>query len=167
MNSTATVPSATTAKMSADLGTLITTVTKLLQEEKPQQAIEILHQSRLNSPWVANAIAVCYLRLEQPRIAVDIYRSLVLGPGGITLRRDAPCVLKTNYATALLLLNKVGGCLSILRDLNEHDHPAVSRLRNALAQSLRDLSLWRRFWWYLGSELPGPVALDFPAGDLQ
>src|SRR5262249_53079021 len=111
---------------------LLSRVDKLLREGQPERALEIISRSKINSPWVMNAAAVCQLRLGNAKVAVDALRGLVLASGGLILRKDIPAAFKTNYATALLAMDNPGGCLDVLAELGDEDHPGVHRLRAAV-----------------------------------
>jgi hypothetical protein len=110
---------------------------------------------------------VCQLRLGNARAALDTFRGLVLGAGGILLRKDDPAVLKTNYAVALLLTGNMGGCQSVLEEVKEEEHPAVGKLKAALRRWSQSLTLMERINWYMGGQPDRPVMLDFPPGDLE
>ena len=145
---------------------LLQKVEQVLQAEGPEKAFELLARSKDNSPWVTNARGVCLLRLGEAARAVDLFRGLVLGAGGLCLRQDVPTVFKTNFATALLLTGNLAGFLSALGDTHDKEHPAVQRLGAALGRWRAGLSFWEKVRWYLGGEVGRPVTLDFPPGDL-
>src|SRR5687767_13405802 len=101
--------SAWPAQQAAALGR----VAELLGRDGPQAALDYLDRSKDTSAWLANARAVCLLRLGQPQRALDVLRGLALGGIG-GLKADAPTVFKTNYATAQLLTGNVTGCVVTL-----------------------------------------------------
>jgi hypothetical protein len=109
---------------------------------------------------------VCLLRLGNAQRAIELFRGLVLGPGGLVLRRDVPTAFKTNFATALLMDGNVAGCTSVLASLREEDHPAVRKLRAAVRRWQEAMSLWERVCWHFGSPPNRPVELGFEPGDL-
>jgi hypothetical protein len=146
---------------------LLGKVDKLLREGQPERALEIISRAKINSPWVTNAAAVCQLRLGNAKVAVDVFRGLVLASGGLILRQDIPAAFKTNYATALLAMNNLGGCLSVLAELRDEEHPGALRLRAAVQRWKQGLSLWQKIQWYTGGEPACLVTLDFPPGDLE
>ena len=121
----------------------------------------------MNSAWATNALGVCQLRLGNAKVAVDVFRGLALAAGGILLRNDVPAVFKTNYATALLAADNMGGCLSVLAEVREEEHLAIGKLRVAIQRWKESLTLWQKINWYLGGQPDRPVALDFPLGDLE
>src|SRR5262245_47553783 len=106
-----TVPSRSANTASDDV---LAQVGALLEDKQAYDALALLGRLKPASIWTTNAIGVCQLRLGNAQIAVDVFRGLVLAPGGIIVRDEAPTVFKTNYATALLANRNVHGCLSIL-----------------------------------------------------
>jgi hypothetical protein len=135
-----------------------------LRAGRTKQALETLQRANMTSPWMANALGVCHLREGQTQAAVDTFRRLTVE--GLNLRKDAPIVFKVNFATALLLSGNMAGCFSTLEEIRGVEHPAVERLRAALATWKQNLTLWERINWYMGSEPGRPVVID-PPGDLR
>ena len=76
-----------------------------------------------------------------------------------------PAVVKTNYATAVLLSDKIDGCESILSQLNGEETPASAGLMAAISRWKHDLSLFQRLQRIWGT-LSLKVSLDFPPGDV-
>jgi hypothetical protein len=146
---------------------LLGKVDRLLQEGQPEKALELIVRAKVNSPWATNAQGVCQLRLGNARVAVDVFRGLVLAAGGVLLRTDVPAVFKTNYATALLAADNMAGYLSVLAELREEEHPAIEKLRAAIRRWKESLTLWQRITWYMGGQPNRPLVLDFPLGDLE
>src|SRR5262249_51595959 len=145
---------------------LLGEVSKLLGEGQTERALDVAARARVPSAWVTNALGVCRLRLRNPRLAVDLFRGLVLG-GGVVPRQDVPAVFKTNYATALLLSGNIAGGLRALDEVRDEQCPAVGRLREAVRRWERNLTFWQRVNWWLGGEPDRLLTLDFPPGDLQ
>jgi hypothetical protein len=146
---------------------LLPRVQKLLHEDRPAKALELIARAKTTSPWAKNAVGVCQLRLGNAKAALDVLRGLVLGAGGIEVRGDVPAVFKTNFAAALLLSGNLSGCVSVLEEVGRDAHPAVGRLQAAIKRWKRSLTFWQKANWYLGGQPEIPVALDFPPGDLE
>jgi hypothetical protein len=146
---------------------LLTKAEQLLQGSEPKKALDLIARAKINSPWVTNALGVCQPCLGNAKVAVDAFRGLVLGPGGIHLRSDVPAVFKTNFAVALLMADNMGGCLSALAEVKEEEHPAVGKLTAAIERWKKSLTLWARLNWYIGGQPDRPVVLDFQPGDLE
>lgn len=142
-------------------------VENFLQEGRPEEALELFSRNKLKSSWVTNANGVCLLRLDRAQQAVNLFRGLALSPGVVTLRTDAPNVFKTNFAAALLASNNVGGCLSVLHEINDEQNPVVQRLRAAIQLYRKRLPFWKRVQWLMGMPPDGSVTLDFPLGGLE
>ncbi|HUW83548.1 MAG TPA: hypothetical protein VMZ31_12215 [Phycisphaerae bacterium] len=143
-------------------------VRKLLELGRPQEAAEVIRQFGAASAELRNAYGVCLMRTGQTGKAVELYRKLVMDEKGINLKRDVPTIFKTNFATALLLARNAAGCLSVLDEMADSRHPAVVRVRDAVARWRRSLGWWRRVWLAMYGSAPAtPVVLDFPPGDLD
>jgi predicted Zn-dependent protease len=140
-------------------------IEKLLQAGQPKKALDVLARSKVQSPWSTNAVAVCLLRLGRAEQAVELFRHLVLS-GSLFLRPDVPTAWKVNFAIALLMTDNLPGCIQVLRDMREEDHPSVKRLGNAIRQWEQDLTLWEKIQWHLGGQPARRVRLDCPPGEL-
>lgn len=149
-----------------EVADLLAKVGRHLQDNEPKRALDLIAQAKVNSSWVTNAAGVCQLRLGNSKVAVDVFRGLVLGPGGVLLRQDAPTVFKTNYAAALLAADNMAGCLSVLADIKE-ESPAVKRIREAIQRWKASLTLGQKIQWYLGGQPDRPLVPDFALGDLE
>ena len=136
-----------------------------LRAGQPRRALDLLARGKVQSPWATNATGVCLLRLGQADRAVELFRPLVLA-GSLFVRPDVPTAWKVNFATALLLTDNLSGCVEVLADIQEEDHPGVQRLRAALREWRGRLSLWERVRWFLGEQPDRRVELDFPPGEL-
>jgi tetratricopeptide (TPR) repeat protein len=131
-----------------------------------EKARQILNASSA-SDEMKNAKGVCLMRLGRHEEALRIYRNLVLQSGTMWMRPDVHIHFKVNLCTALLLAGHSAGCAASLAEINRDDHPAVQRLRNAIAAWKRELSLWQKILWWIGQEPSHPVTLSFPAGELD
>jgi len=99
---------------------------------------------------------------------VKEYRDLVVNPGCTWMRPDVPTIYKTNFAIALLLAGRPAGCLQVLDELRQEEHPAVQRLRAVMSKWEQGLSFWQKLNWYIGKIEPNrPVTIDFTPGDLS
>jgi hypothetical protein len=150
-----------------EIADLLARADQLLQAGEPTKAIDLIARAKVNSSWRTNALGVCQLRLGKAKLAVEVFRGLVLKAGGILLRTDVPAVFKTKYAAALLAADNVGGCLSVLAEVREEEHPAIGKLKAAIRRWRGSLTLWQKLNWYLGGQPDLPVVLDFPPGDLE
>lgn len=151
---------------STELASVIGRVKTLLQEQRPQEALDFVNRRKQASPWISNARGVCMLRLESTDEAIAVFRGLA-AQSGIVLKPDAPVIFKTNFATALLASGNLAGCLSVLHETNAEDAPTVRQLRDSIERWRRSLSWWQRLHWLLGDFPSGRVSLDFPLGELE
>ncbi|HWB11817.1 MAG TPA: hypothetical protein VG826_21485 [Pirellulales bacterium] len=152
--------------MPRDVEKILCRVETELNDGNPEQALAAVSRAKFNSPWAINARATCLLRLGQYQDAVDLLRGLVLGTGGIVYRQDVPTVFQANFATALLAVGNLSGCLSMLKNIKDRQHPAVREVQAAIDRWSRDLPIWQKLRWRLGGE-PAPPALDFPLGHVS
>jgi hypothetical protein len=150
-----------------EISELLGRVQRLLDAGQADKALDTIKHSRLKSEWVTNAIAVCLLREGETKRAADLLRTLAGGPGGVTLRTDAPLVFKTNFATALLAGGQVAGCLGVLREISDEQNLTVQALRTAIDQWKKTLSLWQRLKWAVGDFPEHPLSVPGIAGDLE
>src|SRR5262245_21736890 len=134
----------------------------LLRDGHSDQARDLIARARLASQWATNALGVCQLRAGNAKVALDVFRGLVLASGGLLLRQDVPVVFKTNYAAALLASDNLAGCLGVLNEVRDEQNPAVERLRGAIRRWQKSLTFWQKVNWWLGGHPGQPVPLDFP-----
>jgi hypothetical protein len=150
----------------SEVAGLIGKVKQLLQEQCPEKALEDIARSKVASPWITNATGVCLLRIGDAKQAARVFQGLV-SYSGVLLKRDAPLVFKTNYATALLASDNMEGGLSALHEIGNKDNPTVQKLHSAIHQWKQNLSFWQKLKWYTGDYPQKPVVLDFPLGELE
>ncbi|REJ90632.1 MAG: tetratricopeptide repeat protein [Planctomycetota bacterium] len=146
---------------------LLHKVAQLLSEGQPAQALALLDRSNLNSPAFVNARGVCLMRLTRLDDALRLFRSLVLAPGCMWMKPDLPVIYRTNFATILLLTNHPAGCLDVLREVSERDHPSVIRLKRTLEEWVAGLSWHHWMAWKLGLEPSVPVQIDYAPGEVE
>jgi hypothetical protein len=114
-----------------------------------------------------NARGVCLMRLGKFDDAIRVLRELALAPGCTWMRPELPVAYKTNFATALLLGGHAAGCLEILAEINDEQHPSVKRLRAAIRRWQASLSWWQWLNWKISRIEPSgrPATIDFPPGE--
>jgi len=151
----------------AEVAELLVKVAKLLEEGHAKHALEVISRSKLKGEWITNAIGVCLLRLGEFKKATDLLHRLTAGPGGVTLRDDAPLVFKVNFATSLIATENLPGCLSVLNEIGDEAHPALLQLRDAIERAQKRLPFWKKVLRYLGEPPAYTVEMDFPLGALQ
>jgi len=116
-----------------------------------------------------NIRGVQFMREGNIDEAVSILRSLVMPPGCTWTRPDAPNVFKRNFATALLLAGHPSGCLELLAEMRDDQHPRVQQMRAAIKRWEKSLSFFQWINWRTGWIEPAnrPVLLDFVPGELE
>lgn len=152
---------------SPEIAILLDKVKALLDEHGVEKALEAIARSKLDSPWVTNATAVCLLRHGETKRAKGLFHGLVAGPGGVSLRSDVPTVFLANYAASLLVDVGVVACQGALNQISDAQHPAVQQLQTAIQKWKKSLSLWEKFQWCTGDEPQRPVTLDFALGAID
>lgn len=165
-DTTITAPGSPGPALPPDVTDVLSGVAARLDAGEPAAAMDLIRKARVASPWVVNASGVCHLRRGDAGQAVQIFRDLVLGAGGIQLRPDAPATFKGNLAAALFAAGNVSGCLAVLAEMRDHEHPAVNAVRRAVARWRRGLTFWQRVSFYLGGDPPVPMAPDENLGSL-
>jgi hypothetical protein len=141
-------------------------VETLLNENRPEEALERIKAAGVRSKAMRNAYGVCLMRAGRIDKANAVFRELVLPGTGFFLDPEAPTVFKTNYATVLLLGTHVNGCVEVLSQIEDQNHPSVIRIRSAIAAWKRTLGPVRRWLSPLLGLPEKVVPLTFAPGDL-
>ena len=142
-------------------------VVGLLEAGRVKEALDAVRTHSGTDPSLKNLHGVCLMRAGSASDAVRLYRQLVLSSNGVTLRPEAPSAFKANFATALLLDGSVAGAEAVLQEAADESHPAVTRLRDAIAKWRSGLSFWQRVQSWCGLDPGRPVQLDFAPGDFE
>jgi len=145
---------------------LLRRIQAALDAGDPQGALSLIDTRHSGDRYLDNARGVCLLRLGRLRPAVELYRRIVLAEGSMELRPGLPVVIATNYATALLLEQNVDGCLALLRQLHQDEHPSVLRLRDTVERWREGLGRWERLQFRLYGIMKRPIVLDGLPGEL-
>lgn len=139
-------------------------VDRLLRDGRAEEAVKAIGLSYLPRPRLANALAVCHLRLGNTARALNLLRHIATDDAA--LHPDVPTVFKTNLATALLVAGDVDGCLRTLDEIGDEDRPSVRRLRAAADRAV-PRTAWGRCLRWLGLWPIRPPAIDGPVGELS
>ncbi|MBE7508518.1 MAG: hypothetical protein HS101_19860 [Planctomycetia bacterium] len=140
-------------------------VRDLLDQNKPSEAIELITRFGAKNEEIRNAYGVCLMRIGEYDKALEVYRGLCISQG-VCLKPDAPIMHLINYATVLLLLQNVAGCIDILRQIPASSHPGAMRVQSAVDQWRKSLHWWQRLGWLGGIEPNVAIDLDYPPGVL-
>lgn len=162
----ATPPANSAEETTPSIAALLDRVEQQLNGGHPRKAMELVLHNSDTSPWIKNALGVCQLRLQHPKAAVDLFRSLAV-ESGVFFRKSAPAIFKSNFATALLLSENLNGFLRAMDDLDDVEHPEFVRLRAAIARWYGEMGLWERLCWNVFGIVPRPLTLDFPPGAVK
>ena len=132
----------------------------------PEGALKLLKADSKTTDVMINARSVCLMRLGRGEDARKALRPVVMSSECTWMKPEVPVIYRTNFCMALLLSGHPQGCLSVLTDMQEQDHPAVQRVRQTLESWKRSLTFWQRLQWKLGIEpevlfVPDSVPGDF------
>lgn len=133
---------------------------------RPEDALDILNESRQHSPLIENARGVCLLRIGEYNEALLIFRSLVFPKGAFDIPEDTPVAFRVNYITTLLLLDNVIVGLQLLHDLPRKKHPFVRQLTETVKRWKRSLPWWRRLLLPAGVYPNVPLRPECPLGSM-
>lgn len=137
----------------------------LADASSPDMALALLNHSRSQVDFLKNARGVCLLRVGDIEGAVHLFRSLVLASGCTWMKTESPVIQRTNMCTALLISGRVSGCVQLLSEIPEQQHPSVVRLRQTLESWHAGLSRLQRIQWFFGLNPGVPVPLHGLPGD--
>jgi len=141
-------------------------VKKLLDAGKTEQALGLLTGTKGQSQWKQNAIAVCQIRLGNPKKALEIYRQLIVS--GIDFTPDTPPVYKINFALTLLLTDNYDGFSSTLSSVDAREHAGKSELL-AIAREWRSKFnlMQSALFWTFGVLPKIPIDIGPSAGYVE
>jgi hypothetical protein len=137
----------------------------LLNEGHTSAAMHIINGSGQHSGAMENARGVCLLRMGKAEEARIVFGSLTFPNKSIGISPETPTVYQTNYVTANILADHTDTGLHILSQIQDDQHPAVKKLRSAVAAWKKSLGLHHRLMLLLGVYPNKPIALDFVPGD--
>ena len=137
----------------------------LLDQDKPQDALDYLNSACNGQARFHNARAVCHLRLGNASQAVGILRKLVYPDGAAKPAADQP-LYQANLAAALISDGHLVAAAMVLKQVRDNDHPAVRTVRQALEAWKKTLGLGERFIFWLGVDLGIPCTASDRPGSL-
>lgn len=138
----------------------------LIEGQQISEAMNLLRGQSHSDLWLRNLLAVCLLRSNRPQEAMDLLRPGVWASNGLSLRNDVPVEFIANFATGQLLQGRVNAAVNALDSLRRDDHPAVQKLRAAIAQWMNGLSFWGRWRVRLGIDPTEAIPLGFTPGEI-
>jgi hypothetical protein len=88
----------------------------LLDENHPQEALNLIDRSDQSSPSMKNTQGVCLLRLGRIEDAISVLREITF-QGYVCVPSETPVVYQTNFATAMLTASHKEDVVDVI----EHD----------------------------------------------
>lgn len=144
----------------------IARICKLLDENRPQEALDLIHRQGEETPEAQNAQAVCLLRLGRVDEAASLLRAVAFR-GYMCMPDDAPLRFQLNFATAMLMANFKDAAFTVMDRLESEKDPQAVQLREAVARWKKDLGPIGRLRCRLGFYPKPPVKFDFPPGRVE
>ena len=141
-------------------------VRQLLDQGRTHEALNLLDHLGQNSASSKNIKAVCLLRLGRVREAVSILSEITF-QGNICIPPETPVVFQTNFATAMLMANNKEAAISVVERLEDKQHPAVARIKNAIKTWEKGLNIFQRLLSRAGIYPRKEIPLDFVPGDID
>ncbi len=141
-------------------------VRSLLEQGRPEAALEMVNHSGQKSPPWQNARAVCLMRLGKAEEAIRVLRTIVFPAGSIYPPDDVPALYKANFVSAMLLIHSVETVMPVLEHLKDESHPYVRQLLTAVRYWHKGLTFREKLLWALGWYPCRPIPFDFQPGGL-
>jgi Flp pilus assembly protein TadD len=149
--------------------TLTERIDSLLNDGKPQAALELIIKSKQKNPAMENVRAVCLMRSGKFQEAVTVLTELVFPGRTVGVAGGLPVVYLTNLAVSMLKVNNTEGALLLFQQVEQEDpnHPAVVKLSRMIGTWKRSLNIFQRLLLSMGITPRKPVAVENADGDLQ
>ena len=141
-------------------------VRQLLDQDRPQEALNLLRHLGQNSASSKNIQGVCLLRLGKIHEAVTILSEITF-QGNICIPPETPVVFQTNFATAMLMTNNKEAAISVVKHLDDKQHPSVARIKNAIKTWEKGLNVFQRLLCKAGIYPGKAIPVDFVPGDID
>lgn len=143
--------------------TTLDRVRDLLDQNRPEEALNLLDRCGPETPEVENARAVCLLRLGRLSDAIGILRDITFC-GYMNIPDDTPLRFRLNFATSMLMVNFKDAAMAVMNRLKHENDPQAVQLRQAIERWRRGLGLIGRLCCRVGFYPRQPVEIDFPPG---
>ncbi len=145
---------------------IIDRVRELLEQDRPQEALDLIEHVGQNTPAMKNAQGVCLLRLGRIEDAISVLREIAF-QGHICIPSDTPAIYKANFATAMLMANRKDGAIDLINELAAKHTPEAADLKAAIDRWVKSLPLVRRILFKIGIYPSSPMPIDFFPGNLE
>ena len=153
------------ATKTANVSPALQRIRELLDQDRPDEALNLAARSGDESPEMKNAHAVCLLRLGRFDEAIKVLQDLACQGMAAGMSHHAPPLFQVNFAIAMLRANREkGGAMLIADWLTGNEHPEAAKLKAAVRQWKKSLGLLGRLRCRLGAYPAKPVPLDERAG---
>ncbi len=141
-------------------------IKSLINSNNIKDALEILNHSADKSLLFQNARAVCFMRENLLKEAIDLLRSLVFHDKSITADRNVPEMIHLNLAEAMLISGNISGAQSLINACDEQSEQK-EKLIQAVANWKRSLPFWKKLDILFGT-LPynTPIPVQSPWGSV-
>ena len=140
-------------------------IRELLKQNRPLDALKYIDHIGQQTPVINNARGVCLMRVGKINEAISILRELVF-QGHICIPSDTPVLYKINFATAMLLSNQKDAAFPILNELDEKEHPEVTKIKDSIRKWVKSLTLSEKCRYHVGFYPKKPLQLDFQPGEV-
>lgn len=139
---------------------------RFILEENYAGAIKMLCECA-DGPDARNALGVCQLRAGKIHEATETLKTLVIEPGSLVERNNVPAHYRRNFATALLMYQRIGGCLQVLRSIKNDKSSMAEQLTKTIKEWEKTLTFWQKLNWKMYNVIPEdrPIQLNFVPGE--
>ena len=141
-------------------------IRQLLDQNLPQDALNLINHVGHDSAPMKNTRAVCLLRVGKIEEAITVLREITFR-GYMCIPSDTPVLYQINFATAMLMANHKEGVMDIVSHLDEKQYPAAAKLRSAVRRWEKTLGFFPWLLYKAGMYPSKPIPIDFPPGDLE
>jgi hypothetical protein len=141
-------------------------IKKLIDENQNNKALEILNHISDKSIWSQNAHAVCLMRLNSFKAAIQVLTPVVFLSNSIAINSEVPDKVKLNLAEAMLLFGNVAGAAQLISACKD-DCQSRNKLEIAIKRWKKSQSICSRLMILLGIlPLDKPIAVEPPFGEV-
>lgn len=141
-------------------------IRQLLDQNRPEDALNLINHVGHDSASMKNARGVCLLRLGKIEEAINVFREITFR-GYMCIPSDTPVLYQVNFATAMLMANHKEGTIDIVNRLDERQYPAAGKIRSAIKKWEKSLGLLQWLLYKAGIYPSKAIPIDFAPGDLE
>ncbi len=136
----------------------------LINNDNIKDALEILNHSADKSLMFQNARAVCFMRENLLKEALDLLRSMVFHNNALTADLQIPEVIRLNLAEAMLISGNIAGAVTLMNECGERT-VQKEKLLQSVENWKKELPFWKKIDIFFGV-LPydTPISVKIPWG---